>query len=386
MKSIEVRGVAFLIAALLAVPAMALGGCEDIPVNAMGLPAGPASHIYRICLPAAPNGAMVVYAHGYVKPDPAIPVAIPESQMSIDGVSVADLVTSMGFVFATTSYPKTGLAVKEGIEDVKHLVDFVKFIAPTKGYPAPARVYLAGVSEGGLVTAKAIEKYGNESFDGGLALCGPTGDFRKQVNHYGDFRVVFDYLFPGVLPGSAVDIPDEVMNNWDTLYVPNIKWGLAANPVKMAKLLSVTGVQVDPADPAQTVVDLLWYNIFATNDAREELGGQPFDNKPRLYLGSGEDLKLNLRVKRFDADAAALSEIQAHYQTTGKLPVPLVTMHTTGDPIVPYSQATIYRLKTLAGGSLLKHLHLPVVRQGHCSFSQGEVLMGFYLMLAMSGN
>lgn len=381
MRSIEVRGVAFLIAALLAAPAMAQAGCTDIPVNAMGLPGGSVSHIYRICLPAAPNGAMVVYAHGYVKPDPAVPVAIPESQMSIDGVSVAELVTSMGFVFATTSYPKTGLAVKEGIEDVKRLVDFVK-----GQYPLLGRVYLAGVSEGGLVTAKAIEKYGDGTFDGGLALCGPTGDFRKQVNHYGDFRVVFDYFFPGVLNGSAVDIPKEVMENWDGTYVPQIKWALATNPGKMAKLLSVTGVQVDPADPAQTVVDLLWYNIFATNDAREELGGQPFDNNPRLYLGSGEDLRLNLRVKRFDADVAALAEIQAHYQTTGKLPVPLVTMHTTGDPIVPYSQATLYRLKTLVGGSPLKHVHLPVVRQGHCSFNQSEVLMGFYLMLAMSGN
>jgi pimeloyl-ACP methyl ester carboxylesterase len=371
----------FVLVAVLATPVFAV---KPPCVNYVepGPEFGP-PHYYRVCMPdpAKANGALVVYAHGYVKPDAAIPVQIPEEQMVLDGVSVADLVTDLGFAFATTAYPKTGLAVKEGVEDVKLLVDSVK-----TRFGAPARVFLAGVSEGGLVTAKAVEKYGGTVFDGGLALCGPVGDFRKQINHYGDFRVVFDHFYPGVLPPTAVSIPEAVQANWDPAVIGAIKGAIAAKPANYAQLLSVTKVPANPVDPAQTAVDLLWYNVFATNEARAELGGQPFDNKPRLYLGSKEDFRLNLSVKRYDADPAAVAEMLANYQTTGKLSVPLVTMHTTGDPIVPYSHELLYGAKVLLRGSLGNYLHLPVVRYGHCAFTQNEVVLGFVLLVAMAGH
>lgn len=340
-------------------------------------------HYYRVCMPdpAKANGALVVYAHGYVKPDPASPVQIPESQMVLDGVSVADLVTDLGFAFATTAYPKAGLAVKEGIEDVRLLVESVK-----TRFGVPLKVFLAGVSEGGLVTAKAVEKYGGAVFDGGLALCGPVGDFRKQINHYGDFRVVFDCFYPGVLPATAVSIPEATQANWDPAVAGAIRAAIAAKPGNYAQLLSVTKVPPNPVDPAETAVDVLWYNVFATNEARAEVGGQPFDNNPRLYLGSKEDLRLNLLVKRYNADPAAVNEMMANYQTTGKLKVPLVTMHTTGDPIVPYWHETLYNAKTLLNGSLRHHLNLPIVRYGHCAFTQNEVMLGFVLLVAMAGN
>ena len=40
-----------------------------------------------------------------------------------------------------------------------------------------------------------------------------------------------------------------------------------------------------------------WYNVFATNDGIEKLGGQPFDNGWRWYTGSSDDLRLNIGVK-----------------------------------------------------------------------------------------
>ena len=47
-------------------------------------------------------------------------------------------------------------------------------------------------------------------FNGALAACGPVGDFAAQIDYLGDFRVLFDYFFPGVIPGGAVDVPDSV--------------------------------------------------------------------------------------------------------------------------------------------------------------------------------
>ena len=94
----------------------------------------------------------------------------------------------------------------------------------------------------------------------------------------------------------------------------------------------------DPNDPStlyETVQGLLWYQVYATEDVEKKLGGQPYDNAKRFYTGSANDALLNQKVFRAQADARAVAAMQA-YQTTGKLRVPLVTMHTTGDEIVPY--------------------------------------------------
>ena len=31
-------------------------------------------------------------------------------------------------------------------------------------------------------------------------MCGPVGDFQKQIDYLGDFRVLFDYYFPNIMP------------------------------------------------------------------------------------------------------------------------------------------------------------------------------------------
>jgi pimeloyl-ACP methyl ester carboxylesterase len=92
-------------------------------------------------------------------------------------------------------------------------VGLVNIFARQKG--APTMVYLIGASEGGIITALALEQY-PDVFDGGLALCGPYGDFRKQIDYFGDFRVVFDYYFPDILPGSPITIPTTLMDDWDS--------------------------------------------------------------------------------------------------------------------------------------------------------------------------
>lgn len=330
--------------------------------------------IYRICLPEPWNGDLVAFAHGYESPlDPLEP-----ADAEIEGTSVSEIVNQLGFGFASSSYRKNGLAVQEGIED---LVDAVSVFTETFG--RPHRVYVVGVSEGGIVTALAVERM-PETFAGGLAACGPIGDFRAQINYFGDFRVIFDYFFPGVIPGSPVSIPAEVQENWERVYVPAVKSAIAADPSAARQLLNVTRAPVDPLDPATveaTAVELLRYNVFGTNDAREVLGGQPYGNIRRFYFGSRNDLKLNLGVRRFRADGAAVQEIESRYQTSGDLDSPVVTLHTTADRITPYWHEPLYRLKTLAQGSTVKHLNIPVLRYGHCSFEIPELLAGFAIVV-----
>lgn len=343
--------------------------------------------VYRICMPTVIpwNGDLVVYAHGYVSPTE--PVGIAEDWMTVPGTSMTidQVANSMGYAFATTSYSTNGLAVLEGIAD---LVDLVDIFTAEKG--EPDKVYLIGGSEGGLITALAVERYPGV-FDGGLAMCGPYGDFGHQINHFGDFRVVFDYFFPGLMPGSPIDVPDWLMEQWDTYYETTIKPEIEdpANASLVQQLLNVTNAPYDAQDPStkeDTIRGLLWYNAFATNDGTDRLGGQPFDNQNRMYTGSDDDVQLNQGVQRFSADRAALDEIAANYQTTGKLSVPLVTLHTTGDPVVPYRHATIYRGKTIAADNIALHDHFEAERYGHCNFTFTEFLAAFSRLVDMANN
>lgn len=341
---------------------------------------------YRICMPTLLpwNGDLVVYAHGYVSPTE--PVGIPEDQMGLPGgPSVADAVTQLGYGFATSGYSTNGLAVRQGLAD---LVDVVDIFAAAKGQPN--KVYLIGVSEGGLIGVLAVEQYPGV-FDGGLALCGPYGDFRRQIDHIADMRVVFDYYFPGVMPGSAVEIPTWLMDQWDAYYASNVQPQIQdpANAGKVSDLLSATGVAYDPADPGareEAIEKLLWYNVFGTNDAIDKLGGQPFDNQERVYSGSAGDTQLNQGVKRYSADPAALNELEAHYQTSGRLSVPLVTLHTTGDHLVSYWQALRHRGRTISADNIALHELQTVERYGHCTFTAFEVLGAFNRLSAMVAN
>ena len=370
MRKRELIVLTFMSLAAVTAPAAAGSTCQPDGTQASGAQ-------YRICMPDAGhwNGDLVLYAHGYVAFN--APPGIPEDQLKLpDGTSVPGIINGLGFAFATTGYSKNGLAVREGIDD---LIDLVGIFGTAIG--PPQHVYLVGPSEGGIVTALLVERH-PEVFTGGLAACGPIGDFRGQINYIGDFRVIFDYFFPGFIPGTPDAIPDEVIQNWDTVYVPSIKAAIAAYPSRTAQLLKVTHAPVgtDPSTVEKTVVDVLWYNVFGTNDAKAELGGQPFDNTQRLYLGSDNDLLLNLFARRLAAEAPALTEIHA-YQTTGALARPLVTLHTTGDPIIPYGHEPLYGLKTLLAGSAALHANFPVMRYGHCQFTAPEVVFGFFVLL-----
>jgi hypothetical protein len=358
------------------------GACQDVcsggdSPDPAGCPAG--ESIYRVCAPpaASANGALLVFAHGYVAP--GAPLQVPDYE--VDGVPLSTLVTQSGFVYATSSFPVNGLAIQEGIAD---LADLTTMVRGACGLTGPA--ILAGASEGGAVAALGIERLAPQLFQGGLALCGPIGSFQEQINHYDDARVVFDYFFPGVLPGTAID-PDptgSVRAGWST-YTSQIALALAANPSATQQLVKVLRVPVDPAHPAasvgEAVIGNLWYNVFGTYDAQAKLGGQPFDNRWRFYTGSNNDLRLNLRVKRYTADAAARLNIAANYETTGRLDAPVVTMHTTGDAIVPYWHEPLYRWKTIVSGSWPLHANLPVFKYGHCTFDAADAQRALGVLL-----
>jgi pimeloyl-ACP methyl ester carboxylesterase len=324
----------------------------------------------RVCFPAEWNGDLIVYAHGYVEPQ--APLTVPENELG--GTPVEDLVNALGYAYATTSYQANGLVADVAVNDVLGVVDLVQRTVR----PDPARVYLVGVSEGGLVATLAVERE-PEGLTGALAACGPIGDFARQIDYLNDVRVVFDYLFPGVLPGSASDPPDELVEGWTSTYAPAVSAAIEADPASGEQLAAVTGIPhegIDAASLAATVVGLLRYNVLGTADAKARLGGQPYDNGDRVYVGSDDDQALNVGVERIAADPMARAALQ-RFETTGDPGVPLSLIHTTGDPIVPFFHQPLYEEKAVAAGAAGRLARRDVERFGHCAFTSTEILAAF---------
>jgi hypothetical protein len=327
-----------------------------------------------ICVPATGwNGDLVIFAHGYV----AFNEPIDFYHLTFDDVYLPDLVQRLGFAFATTSYRQNGLAILEGADDIRELVAEFPRVA---GRPAH-HTYLTGASEGGIITTLLVEQSA-DLFSGGLAGCGPIGSFQKQLNYVGDYRVLFDYFFPGLIPGSPIDVPREVIHNWEKKYVPRITAALRANPEAAAQLIRTSKAAIDLTDPQTstetTTVNVLWYNVFATGDAVEKLGGNPYGNRGRWYFGSADDVRLNRSVQRFAAEPAALSAV-TRYETSGRLQKPLVTLHTWGDEIIPYWHEVFYRAKVNQAGG--KVTIIPVARYGHCEFTIGSLIGAFAVLV-----
>jgi hypothetical protein len=324
----------------------------------------------RICFPAGWNGDLILYAHGYVQPD--APLAIPDNL--IGGTPVEDLINSLGYAYATTSYRANGLVADVAVSDLVLLEELVRRTVR----PDPVRVYVAGVSEGGLVAALAVEGQ-PDRYTGALAACGPIGDFARQIDYINDVRVVFDYLLPGVIPGSAIDPPDEARTGWASTYAPAVAAALADDPAAALDLATVTAIPSDGIDVAtlgEAVAGILWYNVVGTADAQTRLGGQPYDNEGRVYQGSSDDAALNAGVARFAADPDARAAL-GRFETSGDPSAPISILHTTGDPNVPFFHQPLYAGKVAAAGrSGLLH-RSDVERFGHCAFTSIEVLAAF---------
>lgn len=340
--------------------------------------------IYRICMPSSGyNGMLVIWAHGFQ--DAGEPVSIPENQLCGESFCLPELVNNLGFAFATNSYSKTGLAVLQGKADI---IDLVSVFAAEKG--KPRKVYLVGASEGGLVTALAVEQR-PDLFSAGLAACGPVGDFPYQINYFGDARLTFEYFFPGLIPGDPLRPDPGLVGMWDEFYEQTVR-PLVFSPEYRHLLRQWVRVAQLPSDAANELVTVersvravLRYGVAQLNDAVETLGGFPFDNQARWYTGSDDDFALNAAMRRVSAHPVAVKQMRL-YNTTGVLRRPLVTLHTLRDEEVPFVHEFIYDLKTFFAGSFLsRHVTIPIDRYGHCSFTADEALFAFGVTLFYDG-
>jgi pimeloyl-ACP methyl ester carboxylesterase len=357
-------------------------GCKESTLPSDD-PDYPNDQLILTCLPSSFNGTLIIYAHGYVRPQE--PLALPEEIGDADVRELVEELLDLGFGVATSSYHKNGYAIEQAETDLNRLVDNVKSIESDV-----EAVYITGASEGGLITTMLVEKY-PETYAGGLALCAPLAGVRYQIGYMADVRVLFDYFYPEVFPFGALDVPDDAHQQWDGPegFRANIAAAVEDDPDAIAQVLDVARVACNARDhdeAANCAQDILAYSVFGTNDSLETAGGWPVGNLEKEYSRSEDDAALNAGVERFEADPAASAYTRRYYRPSGLLQQPLVTLHTTRDPVVPYRHELRYfnRAALLGTDDLLTVL--PVDREGHCEFTVDEVLGGLGALLLKSNS
>jgi len=332
---------------------------------------GPGS-VYRLVRPSSWNGILLLYAHGYVAKD--APVAIPP-----DAELVASLLAPQGFAVAISSFSENGWVVKDGTQRTHQLLGLF-----TSKFGKPARVYAAGASMGGLIALRLIETWPDE-FAGVLPACAVAGGLGRQYDYVLNVRVLFDLFYPGVLPGSAVDVPPGIDVIQDIVN-PAIA-SMTGDPSGAAGIASIAQTPVPFANGAELLQSIATA-LGGAAGYPEILGlthGQAyFDNMATQYTGALPAATLafiNANVQRFSGSPAGRNSVQHNYTPTGDLRIPALTLSTFRDPVIPGFHRTAYGLEVAAMGDADRLVQRSVPGYaggyGHCTFTPAELTQAF---------
>ena len=303
--------------------------------------------LFRIEIPANWNKGLIMYAHGYQ------PAGTPVSFDRNDAALVRAEFLSRGFAIAESGYRAQGWAVKEALEDTEALR---RHFAARHGMPA--ETYITGHSMGGHVSIATIERY-PDAYQGAMPLCGPLGPALEFFNN-GVFEmlVTFEALFPGSI-GSPYEA---ALAN-----AGKAKAAMAADPQRALRYAHHFDRTVDQ------LPNVLAFFQLILQELKQRAGGEPFDNRNRIYTGFGDDVALNRAVKRYTADPAAREYVRQYATPTGRISDPVLTLHTTSDPLVLASDVTAYELPAMLAGTADRFVARYVEANGHCSFPPATI-------------
>lgn len=341
---------------------------------------GPGSS-YALYLPHDWNGEVVYWSHGIRVPSE--PVALPTNE-GIEGFR--DALGALHYAVAYSSFDENGYALKDGVERTHQLRGLV-----TSQFGRPTRSYLAGASMGGLVSLALAEKF-PQQYDGVLTTCGQVGGTRAQLQYIADVRALFDFFYPGVLPGDAMHVPANLDLNTQVLG-PALA-AMSANPTGAFAMARVTQTPLatfgaTPAQQAatlfQSILTALGYNAVGTNDVLDRTHGHPpIDNMTTVYTGAlpaGTLAAINAGIDRFATTPDALAYVDHHYEPTGALEIPMVTLHNMYDPTAPFFNETLLASAVSSAGRSDLLLQQSFARYGHCTFSTAEMMSGFQALV-----
>lgn len=314
---------------------------------------------FRIDFPENWNKGLVMYCHGYeVTGRPRGNWDNPQTK------TLVETFLSRGFAVAQSEYSTQGWAVKEAVEDTESLRRY--FISK---YGQPKETYVTGHSMGGVISISTIERY-PDIYDGAMPMCGPlTPSIVGLKERVFDMLVTFDYFFPDTIASPAKLVIDNKLN---ANVGEKIRAALTANPEKATMLAKHYQIS--------TVFELAGVLTFFHEILRElqqRTGGNPFDNRNTIYNGFEDEVAVNRGVKRYSADAKAAEYMRQYYTPTGRISDPVLTIHTTYDPLILGKDVSVYDSTSKISGSGDLFIAKFVVARGHCNISSQQMGTAF---------
>lgn len=313
---------------------------------------------YAIAVPKTWNGSLVVHAHG--GPDLG---EGSDPGRSVDDLDRWSVMADEGYAWAGSSYRRGGYGTRMAAADTENLRRLF-----VEEFGKPKRTYLHGQSWGGNVAAKLVETYGkkNGPYDGALLTNGVLGGGSRGYDYRVDLRVVYQYYCQNHPRPSEPQYPLwQGLRADSTMTAAGLRarlqecTGFASAPQERTALqqrnlddiLAVTKI------PERTLESHLRFATFTFRDiVHNRLGDRnPFSNQGVWYAGSHDDKALNAGVARFSADPTAVRDLSYDSDLTGKVAIPVLTLHAIDDPTAFVEHEAAYRA-SLQGAHREKHL------------------------------
>jgi pimeloyl-ACP methyl ester carboxylesterase len=324
--------------------------------------------LYSLDKPADWNGDLVLYMHGYTTP--GLPVTLPNNG------AIRDRLLAAGFAVAASSFSENGYAVPEAMRQTHQLrALFVSRVAK------PRRVFLFGVSLGGIVGMLLTEKYPDQ-YDGTFLASGVVGGTRAEVEYISDTKVLFDTLYPAVHLGGLFDpIPLTDLNS--QLIVPVVT-AVTANPTNLGILNLATRHPLagnNGQELTQSLITVLGFQMLGATDLVDRMHGHEFfDNAEHQYTGPLPPAvtgPLNAGVARYEATADARTWMEHYGEPSGELHIPVLTVHNTRDPVVPFFHEGLLATAVQSQGLGNNLVQRSKNSYGHVAFTPDELMANF---------
>jgi len=334
---------------------------------------GPGS-LYALFVPDNWNGDLAVYAHGFV--DAALPVALP----AVD--ALRDALLQRGYGVAYSSYSENGYALKDGMRRTQQLRGIFR-----SKFKQPKRTYIMGHSLGGLVTMALAETYPGH-YDGALPMCGVLGGSLAEIDYLSNVRILFDFFYPGVLPGSALNIPPGT--DLTTEVIGPIIAATSANPTGAGAMAAIDQTPIpfsSGPELVQSIITAVAFNFRGLDDLLDRTHQHsPIDNATTVYTSSLLPPPLmaavNAGVERASRTPDAVNYLEKYYVPSGDLRIPMLTLHDVLDPLVPFFNEGLYHQAVLAAGNGQHLVQRSFARYGHCTFTVPEMVQAFEELVA----